>query len=467
MRADEAPEATAAAAVGVAEDVDGQTRPRGFSGPDQPDADILRRCIRCGFCLPTCPTYVETRRETSSPRGRIHLIEAVAEGHLDVTDPAFVDQMYECLDCRACEDVCPSGVRYGQLVETARAQIERARPRPAWQRAARVAAFDGLFADMRGMRLAGTMVRLYQRSGMRRLARGSGVLRRLGLASAEAMLPEMPADFVRPRNQVYPPLTGTARGRVALFAGCVMSTVFAQTDRATVRVLTANGYEVVAPEGQGCCGALTVHGGALERARAMARRNIAAFEAAGADYVVVNAAGCGSALKEYDRLLEDDPAWAERAAAFAERVRDMTELLGALEAEGALNTAFAPLPLRVTYQEPCHLAHAQRITQQPRRLLRAIPELELIEMEEPKLCCGSAGIYNLTRPVMADQLGQRKAGHITATGAEAVVTANPGCHMQLRATLAASGAPVPVLHIVDVLDAAYRGVNPLEAASAR
>lgn len=466
MRAQDAAGAALRDTYRVSDAADTEPHPRGFSGPDQPSGDILRQCIRCGLCLTSCPTYVETRRETSSPRGRIHLIEAVAEGHLDVADPTFVDQMYECLDCRACEDVCPSGVAYGQLVETARAQIERARPRPLWQRAARFAAFGGLFADMRSMRLASAALRLYQRSGLRRVARGSGALRLLGLASTEAMLPEMPAAFVRSTGQVYPPLSAPRRGRVALFAGCVMSTAFAQTDRATVRVLTANGYEVVMPEGQGCCGALTVHGGALERARALARRNIAAFETAGADFVVVNAAGCGSALKEYDRLLESDDAWARRAAAFVARVRDVTELLGALEAEGSLNVAFASLPLRVTYQEPCHLAHAQRITQQPRRLLGAIPGLQLIEMDEPKLCCGSAGIYNLTRPVMAGQLGQRKAGHVTATSAQAVVTANPGCHMQLRATLAAAGSPVPVLHIVDVLDAAYRGVNPLESTSA-
>lgn len=434
---------------------------RGFSGTDMPREDIMQRCIRCGLCLPSCPTYLETHLETSSPRGRIHLIQSVATGALDLTSPGFVEQMYQCLDCRACEAVCPSGVEYGQLVETARTQIERARPRPVAQEAARWATFDGMFADMRRFRLASSLLRLYQRSGARFVARFSGLLQRLGLDDMEHMLPDLPAQFVVPAGQIYPPEPGIARqGRVALFAGCVMSTVFADTDRATIRVLNANGYEVVVPPNQGCCGALTVHAGAMDRARELARRNVAAYEDCGADFVVVNAAGCGSELKEYGRLFADDPDWRERGAAFAARVRDITELLGTLHADGRLNTRFQTLPLRVTYQEPCHLAHAQRITRQPRALLAAIPGLELIEMEESSLCCGSAGIYNIIRPEMANRLGDRKVSNAVATGAQVVVTANPGCHLQLRASLRRAGSPLAVLHIVDVLDAAYRGRLP-------
>lgn len=434
---------------------------RGFSGPDQPHDDIMQRCIRCGLCLPSCPTYLETQLETSSPRGRIHLIQSVANGALDLTSPGFVEQMYQCLDCRACEAVCPSGVEYGQLVETARTQIERARPRPVAQELGRWAAFDALFANMHRFRLASTLLRVYQRSGARFAARVSGLLDHLGLDDMERMLPDLPSRFVVPTGQVYPPEPGVARqGRVALFAGCIMSTVFAATDRATIRVLNANGYEVVIPQDQGCCGALTVHAGAMDRARTLARRNVAAFEDCGAEYIVVNAAGCGAELKEYGRLFADDPAWSERGLAFSARVRDVTELLGALHAEGRLNTRFHPLPLRVTYQEPCHLAHAQRITRQPRELLAAIPELELVEMEESSLCCGSAGVYNITRPDMANRLGDRKVRHVVATRAQAVVTANPGCHLQLRASLQRAGSPLTVLHIVDVLDAAYRGRMP-------
>ncbi len=435
--------------------------PSGFTGPDQPSDDILQRCVRCGFCLPSCPTYLETYSEASSPRGRIRLIQAVADGALSLTDPGFVEQMYQCLDCRACEAVCPSGVRYGQLVETARTQIERARPRPAGQRALRSVVFNGLFADQRRFRVAGRALRLYQRSGIRRLARGSGALDALGLRETEALTPRLPDQFFTANGEVYAAPTGTPqRGRVAFFAGCVMSAVFAETDRATIRVLNANGFDVVATAGQECCGALTIHAGAMDHARALAARNIAAFETSGAAYIVCNAAGCGSALKEYGDLFAEVPAWRGRARAFAARVRDITELLGDALARGELNTRFEPLPLTVTYQEPCHLAHAQRITTQPRALLAAIPGLRLVEMEESSLCCGSAGVYNIIRPQMASALGMRKVRHAVATRAQAVVTANPGCALHLRSQLAQAGSAMPVLHIVDVLDAAYRGRLP-------
>jgi glycolate oxidase iron-sulfur subunit len=455
----EVQEQVAASASGAAETL---SAVQGFSGSDQPSDDILQRCIRCGLCLPTCPTYVETLREPSSPRGRIHLISAVAEGRLDIHTPGFVEQMYQCLDCRACEAVCPSGVEYGQLVETARTQIERVRPRPLWQRLGRAAIFAGLFGDLRRFRAAGALLRFYQRSGARRLARSIGVLGLLGLRDVECMLPDLPGRFVTPGDEVYPPVAGVERqGRVALFAGCIMSTAFAETDRATIRVLTMNGFEVVTPKGQQCCGALTVHSGEMDAARSLACANIAAFEQSGADYIVVNAAGCGAELKEYGRLMAHEPAWAERAAQFAAKVRDITELLGEVQARGQLNTSFSPLPLRVTYQEACHLVHAQRISQQPRRLLRAIPGVELIEMQEASLCCGSAGIYNITRPAMANTLGDRKVRNVRATEAQAVVTANPGCYLQLRASLQRAGVHMPVLHIVDLLDAAYRGTMPV------
>ncbi len=430
----------------------------GFTGADQPREDILQRCIRCGLCLPTCPTYVETWNESSSPRGRIHLIASVADGSLPVDEPSFTEQMYQCLDCRACEAVCPSGVEYGQLVETARTQIERAMPRPLWQRTGRAAIFDGIFGSMDRFRFVSSLARLYERSGARRLAQRSGLLRALRLDALEALLPEMSAPFLTPAGQVYPPLPGsTPRGRLALFAGCVMSTVFAATDRATIRVLTRNGYEVVLPGSQQCCGALTIHAGERDRARELAIRNILAFEESGAEFIVVNAAGCGAELKEYGELMADEPAWCERAAAFSAKVRDVTEVLGVLQREGTLDTRFEPLPLRVTYQEPCHLAHAQRISMQPRALLRVIPELELVEMEEASLCCGSAGIYNVTRPEMAGKLGDRKVRNIQATEADAVVTANPGCYLQLRSSLRKAGTELPVVHLVDVLDAAYSG----------
>jgi glycolate oxidase iron-sulfur subunit len=277
----------------------------------------------------------------------------------------------------------------------------------------------------------------------------------------EALVPSLPDQFVVPEGKVYPPEGTVIRGRVAVFAGCIMSTVFAETDRATVRVLNASGYEVVVPEQQGCCGALGIHAGEMEDARGLARRNIAAFERSGAEAIIVNAAGCGSTLKEYGHLFEDDPEWSARARAFSERIRDVTEFLGDLLTQDKLNTTFQPLNITVTFQEPCHLVHAQRISRQPRALLKAIPGLTLVEMEESAVCCGSAGIYNLVRPQMARQLGDRKAKNAIATDAQAVVTANPGCHLQVRASLERNGSPLPVIHIVDLLDAAYRGHMPV------
>jgi glycolate oxidase iron-sulfur subunit len=437
---------------------------QGFDERDRPDPAIFSACVRCGLCLPHCPTYLETLRETSSPRGRIHLIQAVSQGRLGVTSPGFVGQMYQCLDCRACEDVCPSGVQYGRLVENARAQIERARPRPLMQRLLRRFVFGALFEDMRLFRTVNRVLWFYQQSGMQWLARRLGVLKLLRLQDAEALLPPLPARFVRPRGQIIAPTwtrddQSPPMARVAVFAGCVMSTAFAETDRATARVLAANGCEVHLPAGQGCCGALTIHAGELDRARVLARRTIAAFErletTTPVEAIIVNAAGCGAALKEYGHLLRDDQQFAGRARAFSAKVKDVTEFLGEREQRGALNKQMRPLNLTVTYQEACHLAHAQRVTQQPRRLLQAIPGLWLVEMDESALCCGSAGIYNLTQPEMSRRLLARKMRHALATQAEVIVSTNPGCILQLQAGVRAAGASVRVAHLVDLLDAAY------------
>jgi glycolate oxidase iron-sulfur subunit len=435
-----------------------------FGDRDRPDPDIFSACVRCGLCLPHCPTYRETLRETSSPRGRIHLIQAVSEGRLSVTSPGFVSQMYQCLDCRACEDVCPSGVQYGKLVEAARTQIERARPRPLAQRLLRWMVFDGLFQDMGVFRAVNRLLWLYQRVGLQWLARRLGLLKLLRLQEKEALLPSLSARFLVPRGQIVAPTWVAAdqpRARVALFAGCIMSTAFAETDRATTRVLAANGCEVHIPPGQGCCGALTVHAGEMDRARVLARRTIEAFERleekTPLNAIIVNAAGCGAALKEYGHLLRDDSQFAKRAADFSAKVKDITEFLGELEQRGELNREMRPLHLTVTYQEACHLVHAQRITEQPRRLLHAVPGLRLVEMDESALCCGSAGIYNITQPEMSRRLLTRKMRHALATEAAVIVSTNPGCILQLQAGVRAAGAPVRVAHLVDVLDAAYAG----------
>jgi glycolate oxidase iron-sulfur subunit len=430
---------------------------RGFQGHDLPDQRIVQRCVRCGLCLPHCPTYLETLHETSSPRGRIHLIEAVGRGQLGLTDPGFVRQMYQCLDCRACEAVCPSGVEYGKLVESARTQIERANPGTPLKRGLRWLVLGKLFGEMRVFRRLSRLLRFYQRSGLQWLARHLGILRLLRLAEMESLLPAVPATFLVPADQHYKPTAtqipyGQPVQEVALFAGCIMSTIFAETDRATLRVLLAHGCSVGLPAGQGCCGALTVHAGDLDGARVMARRNIEAFERSGLAYIIVNAAGCGAALKEYAHLLHDDPFYAERAAQCSARVRDISEFLSEQPAPPVARA----LPLRVTYQEPCHLAHAQRITQAPRQLLKRIPGLELVEMDESSLCCGSAGTYNVTQPAMSRRLRTRKIQHTSATGADVVVTANPGCQLQLQSGLRQAHSPMRVLHLVDILDMAYR-----------
>ncbi len=428
---------------------------QGVAGPLP--AAIFDSCVQCGLCLPACPTYRETYREQSSPRGRLHLMRAVHEGRIDVLDPVFTGQMAECLDCRSCEANCPSGVRYGAALEPARAQILAARRQRgllSWrERLLRQVVYGALFRDLRLLRGAGRAARLYQRSGAQAFARRSGLLRRLGLARLEGQLPPISRRFLVPRGQIIP-AAGERRGRVALLTGCIMSTAFAETHAATIRVLTRNGWEVSLPAGQGCCGALHAHAGERQAARALARANITAF--ADADVIVSNAAGCGAMLKEYGELLADSPQWAAQAAALAARARDVTELL----AETPLRGPLRALPEVVTYQDACHLAHAQRQSAAPRALLRQVPGLRLAEMAEPALCCGSAGTYSLTQPEMSGRLRARKLGHARATGARLIVSANPGCILQLRA---GRDGETPVVHLMDVLARAY-GPPPPPAA---
>lgn len=430
-----------------------------FAGADTPSDAIINTCVHCGLCLSSCPTYRETGLEMFSPRGRIYLMKGVADGRIGMESDVFQEQMSACLNCRACEAVCPSGVQYGQILEASRTQIEDARddgrlpPHPWPVQLLRSGVFGVLFKRLELFRGFSRLMWLYQRSGVQALARQSGLLKLLGLAYTEALLPPMSNAFTVPQGQIYP-AEGTARYHVALLTGCVMATAFADVHAATLRVLRKNGCEVILPPDQGCCGALHVHGGDMDGGRELARRNIAAFEGLGLDAIIVNAAGCGSTMKEYGHLLHDDPAWAARAAAFSAKVKDISEFLAAIE----LNTCdLKPLPITVTYQEPCHLAHAQRISAQPRKLLRAIPRLVLKEMPESSLCCGSAGIYNVTQPEMAAQLGARKLNNAQTTNAEVLVTANPGCHLQLAGGLRRRGSTMRVRHIVELLDAAYAG----------
>jgi glycolate oxidase iron-sulfur subunit len=372
-------------------------------------------------------------------------MKSVDEGELDLLSPGFVAQMSECLDCRACQAVCPSGVPYGAMLEEMRARIEQASaparaPRTRWTRHLLL---EWLFAKPNRMRIAASLLRVTQRTGLTALASAFGMRDTVRLA------PQIPDRFFVPNNQQY--AVSHAAGTAFLHTGCIMQVAFPNVHEATIRMLNRAHLNVVVPDDQGCCGALAVHAGNPAFARDLARVNIAAYERSGADVYVVNAAGCGSALKEYGRLLADDAAWRTRAEAFSSRVRDVTEVLDAMELPPARNKR----DMRVTYQEPCHLVHAQRVSAAPRRLLRKIPGLELVEMFESAVCCGSAGIYNVTEPDMAGRLQARKVGNIEATGATIVATANPGCALQVAAGLRNAGINAQVKHIVELLDDAY------------
>jgi len=414
----------------------------------------VNQCVHCGLCLASCPTFSELGTEMDSPRGRIFLIKSLAEGRIGLSD-STVEHLSLCLDCRACETVCPAGVPYGRLIEAAKAEIEHQRPGSLARRGFRWMNFGALLGHPRLLGLAASGLRLYQASGLQALLRATRLVRLLPgtLTAWEALLPAMPG---RAERAPLPPLIeaeGARRGRVALLSGCVQSVVFGAHNRATARLLARNGWEVVVPVEQGCCGALNAHGGDHARAVAMARATIDVFERAEADAIIVNTSGCGAHMKAYGALLAGDPVHGERAARFAASVQDISEFLARAPLRGPLRE----VPMTVTYHDPCHVVHGQKIRKQPRDLLRQVPGLRVVDLPESDWCCGSAGIYNLTQPEMATRLLERKVGHVVSTGAEAVVTANPGCILQIAAGLRARGANVPVLHIVEVLDRAYGG----------
>ena len=410
-----------------------------MSGYDEvraPQLELIDECVHCGFCLPTCPTYVLWDEEMDSPRGRIVLIK---QGHEAELSAPLVEHLDRCLGCMACVTACPSGVQYDKLIEDARAQVERNFPRPRRERAWRRLVFE-LFTH------PGRLRALAPLTPAARLARR--LPGRLGAAASLA--PGMPARAALHRLPERFPARGERRGTVALLQGCVQRVFFGRVNEATARVLAAEGFEVHAPRLPRCCGALPLHAGEDRDARALAKRAIEAFERY--DRIVVTAAGCGSAMKDYGHVLRDEPDWADRAAALASRVRDATELL----AEAGPRAERRPLPMRVAYHDACHLAHAQGVRAQPRELLRAIPELDLLEPAEWELCCGSAGIYNLLKPGPAAELGERKARNLLDTGAEAVAAANPGCAIQIAAHSARLGHELPVHHPLELVARSIR-----------
>lgn len=439
------------ATVGLSHHPRGLPLAPAFDADHPPDQSLVGDCVHCGFCLPSCPTYLLWGQEMDSPRGRIDLMRQGLEGE-PLTDAA-VRHFDQCLGCLACVSACPSGVRYDLLLENTRSQIERRVERSTAERALRAAIY-ALFPHPRRLRAVRGPLRFYQRSGLRTAVGRSGLLNKLPgpIRVIESLAPRL-----GPRRPV-PERTGakgTRRLTVGLVTGCVQGAFFPDVNDATVRVLAAEGCDVVAPPGQGCCGALSAHGGRRDEAVRYARGMIAQFESGHLDRIVVNAAGCGSQLKEYVSLLADDPEWAARAASFSAMVRDISELIDELEPVAPRH----PLKLTIAYQDACHLSHAQRVRLQPRRLLNQIPGIELREIAEPDICCGSAGVYNILHPETGRELGQRKAQAVAQTQAEMLVTANPGCWMQVTKALSDSGQRLPVAHTVQVLDASIRGLS--------
>ncbi|MFI5892360.1 (Fe-S)-binding protein [Actinoplanes sp. NPDC051513] len=433
-------------------DVLGQvTSEPAFDDDHPPQKELIADCVHCGFCLPTCPTYVLWGAEADSPRGRIYLMNQGVGG--EPLSDSMVEHFDNCLGCMSCVTACPSGVQYDRLIEDTRAQIERRHTRTPKDRALRSAIF-ALFPYPRRLRLLRGPLRAYQSSGLQKLVARTGLLPRLAptLATLESLAPRL-RSVPRPPRRV--PARGQRRAVVGMLTGCVQSAFFPDVNSATVRVLAAEGCEVLIPPSQGCCGALSVHNGRKEEAKRFARRLIAVFEKTGMDYFVVNAAGCGSSLKEYDELLADDPAYASRAVAFTAKVRDLAELLAEL---GPVATRH-PLDMTVAYHDACHLAHAQGIRAQPRGLLRDIPGLTLREIADPEICCGSAGVWNVLNPEPAAALGDRKATNVLATGASLLVTANPGCLMQVAAAVQRQGGEIALAHTAQVLDASIRGLG--------
>ncbi len=433
-----------------------------FSGLDAPAESDLYKCVHCGFCLQACPTYVETGLETESPRGRIALMKAVNEGRVGIS--AAVSGHWDlCIQCRACESACPSGVPYGRLIEATMAEVEAQRKPSPLSRAAANLLLRRILPHQGRLAMAVSGLRLYRKLGLQWAVRKTRVLRLISksLAEMELTAPEVPSRAFKAKGQIIPAV-GEQRARVALLSGCVMPLVHGPQMDAVTRVLARNGCEVIVTAGQGCCGAIHSHVGDLETARNLARRNVDAFLGEPVDAVVVASAGCGSRMKEYAHLLEGDDEYSGRAKRLGGMVKDVHEFLANL----SLVPPERALPYRVTYQDSCHLSHAQRITEAPRELLRAIPGLELVEMADSTRCCGAGGTYTITQREFSLRVLRSKMDNVRASGAEMLATANPGCVLQLQQGAAQFGPPVEVRYVTDLLDEAY-GPEPRGASTSR
>jgi glycolate oxidase iron-sulfur subunit len=413
----------------------------------QPIYEDYARCVHCGLCLNHCPTYQLWHLEADSPRGRIFQMIRVKDGEAPVNE-TFVEHIDKCLDCRACETACPSGVEYGKLVEFARARITREYKRPFFSRVARKFAYRWLLPRPGWIAFFARLLRIYQNSGLQTLARRSGALGVMGLAAREALLPRVDDQFFFRRLGKTFPAVGETRARVAFFGGCVAQVAFAELNEATIRVLTANGCEVTVPRQQVCCGALASHAGDREAARGVARRNLRAFGGDEFDAILTNAAGCGSTLKEYSHLFSKSEPEYEAAKEFELRVRDVTEFLDTL----GMVVPMQEFATRITYQDSCHLLHGQKVREAPRRLLKAVPGIQFVELPYSDICCGSAGVYNITQTEASMELLAEKMKNAAGTGAEIIVTANPGCLLQMRAGAEIHKTGQKVLHVMELLD---------------
>ncbi|MGB7249705.1 MAG: (Fe-S)-binding protein [Phormidesmis sp.] len=429
---------------------------QGFDPISPPEQSLIDACVHCGFCLPTCPSYRVIGKENDSPRGRIYLMDAINKGEAPLS-PASVEHFDSCLGCLACTTACPSGVQYDQLIAKVRPQIQRNHTRPLPQKAIRQLIFS-LFPYPDRIRLLLTPLALYQKLGIAKLVRASGLLQRLSpnLAAMESLLPPVTSSCFADNLPEFIPADGAARYRVGMILGCVQRVFFTGVNEATARVLSANGCEIVVPRSQGCCSALPEHQGETAQAQALARQMIDSFEGTNVDYVIINAAGCGHTLKEYGHILANDPVYAERAKAFATKVRDVQEFL----AEVGITAELQPLqdePLVTVYQDACHLLHGQKISRQPRELLQQIPGLTLREPLDAALCCGSAGVYNMLQPEIAQTLGQMKVTNLLNTGAALIASSNPGCSLQIKQSLEGQGKQIDLKHPMQLLDMSIRG----------
>lgn len=431
----------------------------GIAPQKDPIHEEILKCIGCGLCLPYCPTYREIGTEMASPRGRISLIKGYLEGELKITE-RLAEHLYLCLECLACETACPSGVKFHRIMEPGREAVEKNLERPFLERLVRDIVFKSIFPYPKRLQLTFRLLKLYQASGAQWFIRKTGLLRKISepLEQMEQMLPALPPKSLRGAlKEVTPAFGGKTRYRVGFLSGCIMNLIFTPINLATVRVLARNGCEVITPRFQKCCGALHMHNGEGETARQMARYNIDIFEKSNLDAIIVNSAGCGSALKEYRELLKDDPEYAQRAQAFSQKVKDISEFLIEIDfiKPDKNKSSRHPLQKRVAYDDPCHLLHGQGIKWEPREILRAIPGIELIEIKESDWCCGSAGIYNITHHELSTRLLDRKMAHIATASVGLIATANPGCILQLKSGVKRAGLKLDVVHIIELLDQAY------------